>query len=219
MKLNKKNKKYWFEWYCVNNKPLIQKHHTIPKHHGGIDSPLVEVTAYQHALLHKKIHDDTDCKTCYKSYKTLMGLHKTWTKKTKIYNNGDNEQDWLNYYYEKNNMKDVMKKFVPVSDIPDIHSEDIDASLMEESMKETVAGALETLSERDRVVLEMYFGLKPEYRKDVAVGNEKADGMTLYEIGKEFDLQRESIRAIKEKALDRLRHRSRAAALREYLIV
>ena len=49
-----------------------------------------------------------------------------------------------------------------------------------ESMSEEVNGALDTLSERERIVLEMYFGINRD------------SAMTLNEIGEEFDLTRES---------------------------
>ena len=67
---------------------------------------------------------------------------------------------------------------------------------MMESMSEEVNGALDTLSERERIVLEMYFGINRD------------SAMTLNEIGEEFDLTRERVRQIKEKAIQRLRHRS-----------
>ena len=72
---------------------------------------------------------------------------------------------------------------------------------MRESMSEEVTGALETLSGRERSVLEMYFGINRD------------SAMTLNEIGEEFDLTRERVRQIKEKAIQRLRHRSRSCLL------
>ena len=89
--------------------------------------------------------------------------------------------------------------------IEDSEAEEPEAKIMMESMSEEVNGALETLSERERVVLEMYFGIN---RDSV---------MTLNEIGEEFDLTRERVRQIKEKAIQRLRHRSRSKNLRRYL--
>ncbi len=89
--------------------------------------------------------------------------------------------------------------------IEDGEAEEPEANIMMESMSEEVSGALDTLSERERTVLEMYFGISRD------------SAMTLNEIGEEFDLTRERVRQIKEKAIQRLRHRSRAKSLRRYL--
>ena len=89
--------------------------------------------------------------------------------------------------------------------IEDSESDEPEAQIMMESMSEEVAAALETLSDRERTVLEMYFGI------------DRDSAMTLNEIGEEFDLTRERVRQIKEKAIQRLRHRSRAKSLRRYL--
>ncbi len=89
--------------------------------------------------------------------------------------------------------------------IEDSESEDPEAKIMLESMSEEVKSALDTLSERERIVLEMYFGINRD------------SAMTLNEIGEEFDLTRERVRQIKEKAIQRLRHRSRSKNLRRYL--
>ena len=89
--------------------------------------------------------------------------------------------------------------------IEDGEAEEPEANIMMESMSEEVSGALDTLSDRERTVLEMYFGISRD------------SAMTLNEIGEEFDLTRERVRQIKEKAIQRLRHRSRAKSLRRYL--
>jgi RNA polymerase primary sigma factor len=89
--------------------------------------------------------------------------------------------------------------------IEDSEAEEPEAKIMRESMSEEVNGALDTLSERERIVLEMYFGINRD------------SAMTLNEIGEEFDLTRERVRQIKEKAIQRLRHRSRSKNLRRYL--
>ena len=89
--------------------------------------------------------------------------------------------------------------------IEDSQSDEPEAQIMMESMSEEVAAALETLSDRERTGLEMYFGI------------DRDSAMTLNEIGEEFDLTRERVRQIKEKAIQRLRHRSRAKSLRRYL--
>ena len=77
--------------------------------------------------------------------------------------------------------------------------------LMDESLKEEVKRALATLSERESEVIRLYFGLHKEH------------SLTLEEIGEKFNLTRERVRQIKEKAIRRLRHASRSKNLRSYL--
>ncbi len=72
-------------------------------------------------------------------------------------------------------------------------------------LKEQVRGALSVLSDREREVLEMRFGLKD--------GQEH----TLEEVGKHFGVTRERIRQIEAKALRKLRHPTRSRPLRDYL--
>lgn len=80
-----------------------------------------------------------------------------------------------------------------------------DSILMEESLKEEVKRALATLSEREAEVIRLYFGLQKEH------------SLTLEEIGEKFNLTRERVRQIKEKAIRRLRHATRSKNLRAYL--
>ncbi|MBC8214191.1 MAG: sigma-70 family RNA polymerase sigma factor [Candidatus Marinimicrobia bacterium] len=89
--------------------------------------------------------------------------------------------------------------------IADTKQENPDKGLMMDSLQEEVAAALETLKDRERDVIKMYFGIEREY------------ALTLNEIGEEFTLTRERVRQIKEKAIRRLRHRSRSKKLRAYL--
>ena len=65
--------------------------------------------------------------------------------------------------------------------------------------------SLDTLKDREKEVIRMYFGIEREY------------ALTLNEIGGEFGLTRERVRRIKEKAIRRRRHRSRSKKLRQYL--
>ena len=80
-----------------------------------------------------------------------------------------------------------------------------DEPLMAESLKDEIRQSLDTLKERERQVIKMYFGIDRDY------------ALTLNEIGEEFSLTRERVRQIKEKAIRRLRHRSRSKSLRTYL--
>lgn len=74
-----------------------------------------------------------------------------------------------------------------------------------EMLREQVKTALAVLSERERQVLELRFGL--------------IDGKdhTLEEVGQHFDVTRERIRQIESKALRKLRHPTRSRHLRDYL--
>jgi RNA polymerase primary sigma factor len=72
-------------------------------------------------------------------------------------------------------------------------------------LREQVQHALEGLSEREREVLELRFGLKD--------GKEH----TLEEVSRYFDVTRERIRQIEAKALRKLRHPARSRELRDYL--
>jgi len=80
-----------------------------------------------------------------------------------------------------------------------------DHSLIKESLSKEVERALSTLTEREAEVIRLYFGLGREH------------SLTLEEIGEKFQLTRERVRQIKEKAIRRLRHASRSKQLRAYL--
>jgi len=80
-----------------------------------------------------------------------------------------------------------------------------DSVLMSESLKLEVTRALTSLSQREKEVIELYFGLNDIHP------------LTLEEIGEKFQLTRERVRQIKEKAIRRLRHASRSKPLRNYL--
>ena len=85
------------------------------------------------------------------------------------------------------------------------NNEVIEQEVMEDSLNQEVTGALETLSERERIVLEMYFGINRDEK------------LTLGEIGEQFDLCLDRVRQIKEVGLMRLRHRSRSQNLVRYI--
>ena len=80
-----------------------------------------------------------------------------------------------------------------------------DRALLHESLKVEIERALETLTPREADVVQLYFGLGD------------AHPMTLEEIGETFDLTRERVRQIKEKAIRRLKHTSRSKILKTYL--
>ena len=79
-----------------------------------------------------------------------------------------------------------------------------DAHLMDESLKQDIERALNTLTAREAEVIRYYFG----------IGREQ---LTLEQIGERFRLTRERVRQIKEKAIRKLNHPSRSKVLRTYL--
>ena len=89
--------------------------------------------------------------------------------------------------------------------IEDQQEKDPDNKVMDTSMKEEIASALSTLTDRERAVIEMYFGINRDR------------SFTLNEIGEQFSLTRERVRQIKEKAIRRLAHKTRSEPLRVYL--
>lgn len=80
-----------------------------------------------------------------------------------------------------------------------------DKELMIESLRVEIERSLQTLTPREADLIRLYFGLN---------GNHP---MTLEEIGETFDLTRERVRQIKEKAIRRLKHTSRSKILKTYL--
>ena len=80
-----------------------------------------------------------------------------------------------------------------------------DLELMRESLQREIERSLATLSDREKDVVMLFFGIGKQH------------GLTLEEIGSKFDLTRERVRQIKEKAIRRLRHNSRSKLLKAYL--
>ena len=79
-----------------------------------------------------------------------------------------------------------------------------DRSLVNESLAREIDRALSTLTEREKEIIQMFFG----------IGQQE---MTLEEIGDKFGLTRERVRQIKEKAIRRLRQSNRSKLLKSYL--
>ena len=73
------------------------------------------------------------------------------------------------------------------------------------ALSDDMQKALDTLTDRERQILSLYFGIEGE------------EPLTLEEIGKRMNLTRERIRQIKEKAILRLRHNSRSKYLKGYV--
>ena len=97
---------------------------------------------------------------------------------------------------EENSLLDV---------IEDIQQPSPDTELISESLKEEIKSVLSILPEREAEVIKLYFGLEGEY------------AMTLEEIGEKFNLTRERVRQINEKAIRKLRHNSKSKVLKSYL--
>ena len=97
---------------------------------------------------------------------------------------------------EENTLLDVLENADP----------DTDSTLIDESLSEEIKRSLATLTEREREIIILFFGL-------TGVNHQ----LSLEEIGEKFSLTRERVRQIKDKALQRLRHTSRSRILKSYL--
>lgn len=97
---------------------------------------------------------------------------------------------------EENNLLDVL---------PDANESNPEAEMMAESLIQEVQRSLTALTTREAEVISLYFGLNRE------------QSMTLEEIAHKFDLTRERVRQIKEKATRRLRHTAKSRILKSYL--
>ncbi len=97
---------------------------------------------------------------------------------------------------EDNNMYDVLKSDEVITP---------ETELLYESLRKEIDRAISTLTPREADVVRLYFGLNGSHP------------MTLEEIGEKFDLTRERVRQIKEKAIRRLKHTSRSKILKSYL--
>lgn len=88
--------------------------------------------------------------------------------------------------------------------LPNNDSPKADKKLLCESLIKEIERSLATLTERERDIIKLFFGIG-------------IMEMTLEEIGEKFGLTRERVRQIKEKAIRRLRHTSRSKLLKTYL--
>ena len=96
---------------------------------------------------------------------------------------------------EENSLLDIL---------PNNNAQMADSVLVQESLRDEVANALQSLNERERNIVEAFFGINQSE-------------MTLEEIGDKFGLTRERVRQIKEKAIRRLRHNTKNKNLKAYL--
>lgn len=96
---------------------------------------------------------------------------------------------------EENTLLDVLENKDP----------NTDSSLINESLSEEIKRSLSALTEREREIVVLFFGLNTN------------QPLSLEEIGETFNLTRERVRQIKDKALQRLRQTSRSKILKSYL--
>lgn len=96
---------------------------------------------------------------------------------------------------EENTLLDVLENREP----------NTDSNLINESLSEEIKRSLSTLTEREKEIIILFFGLGTNHQ------------LSLEEIGEKFNLTRERVRQIKDKALQRLRHTSRSKILKSYL--
>ena len=96
---------------------------------------------------------------------------------------------------EENTLLDVLQSREPGTD----------KGMMEESLSIDVSNSMLMLTEKEREIIELFYGLKNQHAH------------TLEEIGEKFELTRERVRQIRDKALSRLRDSKRARTLRTYL--
>lgn len=98
---------------------------------------------------------------------------------------------------EDNSLLDVLE---------DGNTEDTDENLSyKDSLRAEIERSLSTLSERQKDVVKLYFGIGVDHP------------MSLEDIGEQFDLTRERVRQIKDKAINKLRTTSRSKLLKSYL--
>ncbi|MEX8548781.1 RNA polymerase sigma factor RpoD/SigA [uncultured Mucilaginibacter sp.] len=90
-------------------------------------------------------------------------------------------------------------------DVLDNKEPNTDSMLIDESLAEEIRRSLSSLTEREREIIVLFFGLGAN------------SPFSLEEIGEKFTLTRERVRQIKDKALQRLRHTSRSKILKSYL--
>ena len=94
------------------------------------------------------------------------------------------------------NMYDVLRNEDTVSP---------DKELIYQSLQQELGTVIDTLPSREAEILKLFYGLGSKHP------------MTLDEIGEQFDLSRERVRQIKEKAIRRLRHNAKCKVLQSYL--
>lgn len=107
--------------------------------------------------------------------------------------------------YEK--IDDYENQAVFETQTPDVNQIDIPEQAFSKLLKENLTAVLDTLSENEKLVITLRFGLSPEH----------PDPLTLEEVAKEFNATRERIRQIEAKVIRKLRHPARSKNLKGFL--
>ena len=104
-------------------------------------------------------------------------------------------------------MREIVSYILPYQELPEQLVDDYDAlsEFMQNSVKEYLLASLETLRDREKMVIEMRYGIND--------GNPR----TLEEVGRIMGVTRERIRQIENKALKKMRLSSRSKHIKEYL--
>jgi RNA polymerase primary sigma factor len=126
----------------------------------------------------------------------LLGMSVTEVKESMKNNGRHTSMDAPIVQDEETNMYDVLRN--EEGPTPE-------TGLLYDSLRKEINRAISTLTPREADVVKLYFGLDGKHP------------MTLEEIGEKFDLTRERVRQIKEKAIRRLKHTSRSRILKTYL--
>lgn len=89
--------------------------------------------------------------------------------------------------------------------LPNTYLDDPERGLIRDSLRKDIERSLSTLTTREGEIIRLFYGLNSQMP------------LSLEEIGEQFDLTRERVRQIKEKAIRRLKHTSRSKTLKDYL--
>lgn len=120
--------------------------------------------------------------------------------------------------YKINDVLKISSKYVSM-DAPVVPDDDLkfvdtfvpddapntDSSLIQESLFSEIQRTLSTLSDKEKEIVNLYYGIGQSHE------------LTLEEIGAKFDLTRERVRQIKERAIRRLKQNSKNTNLKQYL--
>jgi RNA polymerase primary sigma factor len=143
-----------------------------------------------------KLEQEYEREPDYKEIASMLDMTENEVKESKRNAGRHVSMDAPLIQDEDNNMYDVLKSEESVTP---------ETGLLYESLRKEIDRAISTLTQREADVIRLYFGLNGGHP------------MTLEEIGEKFDLTRERVRQIKEKAIRRLKQTSRSKILKSYL--
>ncbi|UBM61176.1 sigma-70 family RNA polymerase sigma factor [Candidatus Sulfidibacterium hydrothermale] len=143
-----------------------------------------------------KLEQEFEREPDYKEIASILDMTENEVKESKRNAGRHISMDAPLIQDEDNNMYDVLKSEESVTP---------ETGLLYESLRKEIDRAISTLTQREADVIRLYFGLNGGHP------------MTLEEIGEKFDLTRERVRQIKEKAIRRLKQTSRSKILKSYL--